>query len=51
MNMLLGELEFALTASTIAKLKAVTADKRKLSIVAYNTDNSVSSMYDFSYTF
>ena len=51
MNMLLGELEFALTASTIAKLKAVAADKRKLSIVAYNTDNSVSSMYDFSYTF
>lgn len=51
MNMLLGELEFAMTASTIAKLKAVTADKRKLSIVAYNTDNSVSSMYDFSYTF
>lgn len=51
MNMVLGELEFSLSASNVAKLKAVAENKRTLSIVAYNTDNSVSSMYDFHYTF
>jgi hypothetical protein len=51
MNMVLGELEFNFSASVISKLKAVDDDKRILSIVAYNTDNSVSSMYDFYYTF
>lgn len=51
MNMVLGELEFNFTQSTISKLKAVDESERVLSIVAYNTDNSISSMYDFKYTF
>lgn len=51
MNMILGELEFNFTQSIISKLKAVNESDRVLSIVAYNTDNSVSSMYDFKYTF
>lgn len=50
MNMVLGELEFNFTQSIISKLKSVN-DDRVLSIVAYNTDNSISSMYDFNYTF
>lgn len=49
MNMLLGELEFAINTETLSKLRNVDGINRKMSIVAYNADNSISSMYDFSY--
>lgn len=51
MNLLLGELEFAIDTKTINKLMNVDANMRKMSIVAYNADNSVSSLFDFSYNF
>lgn len=51
MNLLLGELEFNINVSSIDKLYAVPEEDRYISIVAYNSDNSVSSMYDMRYTF
>lgn len=51
MNTVLGEIEFHLSTATINKLMDVPESNRKMSIVAYNDDNSVSSLYDFSYTF
>jgi len=51
MNLLLGELEFNINSNNLNKMKEVPASDRKISIVAYNTDNSVSSMYDMMYTF
>lgn len=51
MNTLLGELEFNLSSTTVNKLYSVSPENRKLSIVAYNQDNSISSLYDFKYTF
>ena len=50
MNLYVGELEFNFTPSMVNKLSAVSEDKRKMSIVAYNEDGSVSSMFDFLYT-
>lgn len=51
MNMLLGELEFNLSGSVINKLYAMDESDRYMSIVSYNDDNSVSSMYDFKFKF
>lgn len=51
MNLLLGELEFNINISSIDKLYNVPEEDRYISIVAYNNDNSVSSMYDMRYTF
>ena len=51
MNLLLGELEFSLTAETINALMNVDPEMRRMSIVSYNTDNSVSSLFDFTYNF
>ena len=51
MNLALGELEFNISSSHLNKLKAVPAEDRRISIVVYNADNSVSSMYDMKYTF
>lgn len=51
MNMLLGELEFSLTSSVINTLQQVDSDKRTMSIIVYNEDNSVSSLFDFKYEF
>ena len=51
MNLVFGELEFALTTSEINTLMEVPETDRKMSIIAYNADNTTSSMYDFNYTF
>lgn len=50
MNMYLGEVEFNITAGMIARLTDVKEEDRKMSIVSYNDDGSVSSMYDFKYS-
>ena len=50
MNLYVGELEFNFTPSMVNKLSAVSEDERKMSIVVYNEDGSVSSMFDFLYT-
>lgn len=49
MNMYLGELEFNISSGNIVKLQNVEEGKRKMSIVSYNEDGSVSSMFDFRY--
>lgn len=49
MNLYVGELEFNLNSSMINKLNAVPEDDRRMSIVNYNEDGSVSSMFDFLY--
>lgn len=49
MNMYLGELEFNISSGNIAKLTQVEDTERKMSIVSYNEDGSVSSMFDFLY--
>ena len=51
MNLILGEIEFNISTTNLTRLKAVPADNRRMSIVVYNADNSVSSMYDMKYTF
>lgn len=51
MNLLLGELEFSLTAEIINTLMNVDPEMRHMSIVSYNVDNSVSSLFDFTYNF
>ena len=50
MNLYVGELEFNLSSSIINKMNAVPDNDKKMSIVAYNEDGSVSSMFDFMYT-
>lgn len=51
MNLMLGELEFNINSTNINKLYSVPQADRYISIVAYNNDNSVSSLYDMRYTF
>lgn len=51
MNLLLGEIEFNISSSNLARLKEVPASDRVMSIVVYNADNSVSSMFDMKYSF
>lgn len=51
MNLMLGELEFNISTNNINKLYNVAPADRYISIVAYNNDNSVSSLYDMRYTF
>ena len=50
MNIGLGELEFNLNTSIINKLKEVSPADRKMSIVCYNTDGTLTSMYDMNFT-
>ena len=50
MNLSLGEIEFNVSNSVINKLRAISAEDRYLSIIAYNTDGSTSSMYDMKFT-
>jgi hypothetical protein len=50
MNLYVGELEFNFNASMINKMLAVSEEERKMSIVAYNEDGTVSSMFDFMYS-
>ena len=50
MNIGLGELEFNLNTSIINKLKEVSPTDRKMSIVCYNTDGTLTSMYDMNFT-
>ena len=50
MNMYVGELEFNFNTSMINKMLAVSEEERKMSIVAYNEDGTVSSMFDFIYS-
>ena len=50
MNLFLGELEFNMSSGNLSKLEEVEEGDRKMSIVAYNEDGSVSSMFDFLYT-
>lgn len=49
MNMTLGEVEFYISTNNLMKLKKVPADKRFLSIMVVNNDNSKYSMFDFIY--
>ena len=49
MNLYVGELEFNFNTSIISKMMAVPEGSRKMSIVAYNEDGSVSSVFDFMY--
>lgn len=51
MNLLFGELEFNINQTVLNKLMEVQESSRKISIVAYNSDNSVSSLYDMKYSF
>ena len=50
MNIGLGELEFNLNTSIINKLKEVSPTDRKMSIVCYNADGTLTSMYDMNFT-
>ena len=50
MNLYVGELEFNFNTSMINKMLAVSEEERKMSIVAYNEDGTVSSMFDFMYS-
>lgn len=50
MNLMYGEIEFNINSSTLMKLKSIPESERKMSIVVYNEDNSVSSMYDFKFS-
>lgn len=50
MNLYVGELEFNFNTSMINKMLAVSEEERKMSIVAYNEDGTVSSMFDFIYS-
>ena len=50
MNIALGELEFNLNTSIINELKEVSPTDRKMSIVCYNTDGTLTSMYDMNFT-
>lgn len=49
MNSVLGEVEFYISKSNILKLKDVSKENRFMSIVVVNTDNSIYSMFDFTY--
>lgn len=49
MNPVLGELEFYIPISVIKKLKAVPTANRFMSIVAVNQDNTISTVYEFTY--
>ena len=49
MNLYIGELEFNFNMTILNKMAAVPEEDRKMSIVAYNEDGSVSSMFDFMY--
>ena len=49
MNLYIGELEFNFNMTMLNKMAAVPEEDRKMSIVAYNEDGSVSSMFDFMY--
>jgi hypothetical protein len=51
MNVYVGELEYNFSAAMVNKMLAVDEGNRKMSIVTYNEDGSVSSMFDFMYTF
>lgn len=50
MNPILGELEFNITNAHIKKITNVEGDKRKMSVVSYGEDGTVSSLFDFTYT-
>lgn len=50
MNLGLGELEFTINVNTINKLKEVDPEDRYISIISYNTDGSMSTMYDMKYS-
>jgi len=50
MNLYLGELEFAFNATDVELLQKVAEGSRKMSIVSYGDDETVSSMFDFLYT-
>lgn len=49
MNMALGEIEFNISINNIQKLKGVPESNKFLSIVIVNQDNTISSMFDFTY--
>ena len=49
--MLLGELEFTMTSTVLNALQQVDPAERTMSIIVYNEDNSISSLFDFMYEF
>ena len=51
MNLVLGELEFNITSSTINKLYLVPEADRILSIIVQNDDNTISTMFEMRFTF
>lgn len=50
MNLGLGELEFTINTNTINKLRAIDPNDRYISIISYNTDGSMSTMYDMQFS-
>lgn len=51
MNMLLGELEFAIGGGILNRLMSLPETSRRMSIVTQNPDNSLSSLCDITFTF
>lgn len=49
MNPTLGEIEFYISANNVTKLKNVSEEKRFMSILVVNNDNTKYSMFDFTY--
>ena len=50
MNLYVGELEFNFNSSAVNKLLEVEEENRKMSIISYGEDGTMSSMFDFLYT-
>lgn len=50
MNLYLGEIEFNISSTNINRLSLVNESKRKMSILSYGEDGTVSSMFDFTYS-
>lgn len=50
MNLYLGEIEFNVSSANVNRLSLVEESKRKMSILSYGEDGTVSSMFDFTYS-
>ena len=50
MNTIMGELEFYIPQTMITRLKAVPVENRFMDIVVVNQDNTISTLYEFTYS-
>lgn len=50
MNTIMGELEFYIPQTMITRLKAVPVESRFMDIVVVNQDNTISTLYEFTYS-